>query len=129
MIGFAWTIALCTGFALFGYASGRISGMRQGRKSGFKQGRRVGTWWERQAWTEWRGYADGFAALEVENARLREALRPFAALADDYLRDAATIDDATIIAGRIPRALELAMPPRVVFSDFRRARAALEKNA
>jgi hypothetical protein len=45
-------IAVCTGFALFGYIFGRIAGYRSGRRNGFHDGRKTGTFWERKRWME-----------------------------------------------------------------------------
>jgi hypothetical protein len=56
---------------------------------------------------------------------LREALEPFAKLADDYLADTVNFDDNTIMAGRLTRRGEEGTPARVTFADFRRARTAL----
>jgi hypothetical protein len=66
-------------------------------------------------------------AAEAELAKVREALKPFANLAADYLADTVNFDDDTIMAGRIVRRGEEGTPPRVTFADFRRARAALSE--
>lgn len=53
---------------------------------------------------------------EATIGALREGLRPFAALADDYLADTVNFDDDTIIAGRMTRRGEEGTPPRVTFA-------------
>lgn len=56
---------------------------------------------------------------------LAGALRPFAAVAEDYLGDTVNFDDDTIIAGRITRRGEEGTPPRIVFADLRNASLAI----
>jgi hypothetical protein len=64
-------------------------------------------------------------AAEAQVAKLEEALKPFADLADDYLADTINFDEDTIMAGRITHRGEEATPPRVTFADFIAARLAL----
>lgn len=51
----------------------------------------------------------------------REALEPFAILANDYMTDTVNIEDDVLMAGRMTRRGEQGTPPRVTFGDYRKA--------
>lgn len=60
---------------------------------------------------------------------MEKALKPFAALATDYLENDAAFPDDVLMAGRIHRRHDdaKAAPPRVTFADFRLARTTLQE--
>lgn len=60
--------------------------------------------------------------LRTALAEAREVIGPFARLAEDYLTGTVNFDNSTIMAGRVSRRNETDALPRVLFSDFRRAR-------
>ncbi len=70
-----------------------------------------------------------FAELRVRSAapQMLEALEPFAALVDDYEHHKGPTEDDIIMAGRITRRPDEGSPPRVLWADYRRARAAISR--